>query len=461
MSPRARGLSARPLRVLVLVLLGAGPLLAGAVHEPVFVPLLAGCAIAGLWAEWRAQSAARGGREVPPLPGGRLLLALHALVLFQLVPLPPPLLRLASPGSFSFYAEPLLVPLAAWRPVSVSPPDTLRGLAFLAAFSLLYVAVFREMAENAWRRRLMLTVVATGVALTLVAFVQAVSPEPRMVYGLWRPQWDWAVFGPYVNRNHFAGYLVMAAPLAIGFALEAISRLREAWGRRRRGFLLLGESEGNAVLRCSAVVMVIVAGLLASRSRGGVSAFALAVLLMPLASRHRRITALAVFLLVGLGLAWIGVSDILSAFEVRGVKGSRLDLWRDMLPMVGRFPVFGDGWNAFATAFPWYQTVWKTEWIGEAHNDYLQALIDGGVVGAGLVGALLFVVFRAARAGAVRSPLDLGLLGALLGLALHEMVDFNGQIPANAATWIALAALAVSQPHGPHGRSLEARGAPA
>jgi O-antigen ligase len=131
---------------------------------------------------------------------------------------------------------------------------------------------------------------------------------------------------------------------------------------------------------------------------------------------------------------------------VRGVKGSRIDLWRDMLPMVPRFPVFGDGWNAFATAFPWYQTVWKTDWIGEAHNDYLQVLIDGGVVGAALVAALLAVVLRGAFARASRSPLDLGLFGALVGLALHGLVDFNGQIPANAATWIALAALAVAPP---------------
>ena len=242
--------------------------------------------------------------------------------------------------------------------------------------------------------------VGVGVALTVVAFVQAASPEPRRIYGLWRPHWDWAVFGPYVNRNHFAGYLVMAAPLAIGFALEAISRLRAAWERRRRGWLLLGESEGNAVLRGSAVVMVVVAGLLASRSRGAVSAFALAALVLPLVSRHRRRTALVVSLLVGLGLAWIGVSDILSAFEARGVKGSRLDLWRDALSMVPRFPIFGDGWNAFATAFPWYQTVWKTDWVGEAHNDYLQALIDGGAVGAALVAALLLRRLpRGARAG--------------------------------------------------------------
>ena len=88
MRPRGRADGARPLRVLVLVLLGAGPLLAGAVHEPVFVPLLAGCAAAGLAAHRRARHAAGEGRERSPLPGGGLLLALHALVLVQLVPLP-------------------------------------------------------------------------------------------------------------------------------------------------------------------------------------------------------------------------------------------------------------------------------------------------------------------------------------------------------------------------------------
>jgi O-antigen ligase len=120
-----------------------------------------------------------------------------------------------------------------------------------------------------------------------------------------------------------------------------------------------------------------------------------------------------------------------------------------MLPMVPRFPVFGVGWNAFATAYPWYQTIWRTEWIGEAHNDYLQVLLDGGVLGLLLVAGLLGAVFRGALARAPRSPLDLGLFAALLAFAFHEVVDFNGQIPANAATWISLAALAVAPVRDP------------
>jgi O-antigen ligase len=124
-----------------------------------------------------------------------------------------------------------------------------------------------------------------------------------------------------------------------------------------------------------------------------------------------------------------------------------------MLPMVRRFPAFGMGLDAFSTAYPWYQTIWRTEWIGEAHNEYLQALLDLGVLGAALIAGLLVLVFRAALRGARRGGRELGLFGALLGLALHNLVEFNWQIPANAATWVALAALALRAAPGDQSHS--------
>jgi hypothetical protein len=69
-------------------------------------------------------------------------------------------------------------------------------------------------------------------------------------------------------------------------------------------------------------------------------------------------------------------------------------------------------------------------------------------VGAALLAGLLLPVLRAALRGARRGGLRLGLLGALAGLALHNIVDFNWQIPANAATWVALAALALGDEPG-------------
>jgi O-antigen ligase len=443
-SKRSDDLAGDALRAGVLCILAAGPLLFGAVHEAAFVPLLVACGLAGLVSWSRTRWGQVHGASRTEVPGRRILVALHLLVLLQLLPLPPALLRILSPGSFAFYEDRLLIPpLTAWRSISVSPPDTLRALVFLAAFSLLYVTVFREFGSRSWRRRLLWTVIGVGLAITVVAFVQAVSPDPRKIYGLWHPLYDWAIFGPYVNKSHFAGYVVMAAALATGAALGALDRLRQAWRSRRHGWLALGGAEGNAFVRWAAVVMVLVAGLVASGSRGGVAAFGLTALALPFVSGRRRTTAIAVVLLAALGVAWIGLGGIIGAFETRGIKGSRLDLWTDMLPLLPDFPIFGVGLNAFSTAYPLYQTVWPGEWIGEAHNEYLQVLLDLGLIGALLVGPLLAMVFRAALRGAARGGFELGLFGALAVLAVHNLVDFNWQIPANAATWVALAALAL------------------
>jgi O-antigen ligase len=432
------------LRISILVLLAAGPFLAGAVHEPVFIPLLVGCALVGVAAWFRSRRAAREGGDVPPLPGRRLLLALHALVLLQLVPLPLPLLRFVSPGSHAHWTHVLLDPSGAWRPISVSPPDTLRGLAFVAGFSLLFLAVFHELGERPWRRRSMLTVVLVGLAITVIALVQSVSPEPRRIYGIWRPRWDWAVFGPYVNGSHFAGYLLMATALAFGFATENLSRLRAVWRRRRFGFLALGDREGNAAIRSAAAVVVLAAGIVAAGSRGAIGALLATAPILFVAARHRRRAALAIVALGGLGVAWIGLGGFFAALASRGIQHSRIDLWTDMLPMVPRFPLFGTGLDAFSTAYVTYQTVAKVgpDWIGEAHNEYLQVLLDLGAVGAILVAALLVIIFRSAFRRAGDSTVDLGLLGALAAVAVHNLVDFGWQIPANAATWVALAALA-------------------
>ena len=86
------------LRGAILVLLAAGPFLAGAVHEPVFIPLLAGCGTRRRRRLVPITTGGAKGRRLPPLPGRRLILALHALVLLQLLPLPLPLLRFVQPG---------------------------------------------------------------------------------------------------------------------------------------------------------------------------------------------------------------------------------------------------------------------------------------------------------------------------------------------------------------------------
>jgi O-antigen ligase len=441
--------------VLALLMLTAAPLAFGAVEESAWIPLLCGAFLLGL-ASFLRSARDRHAGEVLGLPGTRILLGLNALVLFQLVPLPPRVLAVVSPGSFSFYNDALILPLASWRPVAVSPPDTLRGLAFLAGLSAFYFAVCREFSRTLWRRRLAGTVVGVGFLITLIGLAQSAAGTTR-IYGLFQPRWDWAVYGPYVNRNHFAGYLVMAIPLGVAFAAEAVERLFRSWRRRRRGWLALGEPEGSAAIRRSAEAMVLVVGLLASQSRGGLMAFALSAALFTLAFRRRRVALLVIAAVAVLGVAWVGVGGLVRGFESRSLGTSRLDLWADALRMAPRFPVLGAGLNGFATAYPTVQTLRRGEWYGEAHNDYLQALLDMGIPGALAVLALVATLLRTAARSARRSALDAGLLCSVLASCAHALVDFNWQVPANAATAVALAGLVMGGDERP--RELTAAGA--
>src|SRR5262245_11497216 len=443
--PRDR--SGSVLRWTVLAMLAAAPLALGAVHEPAFVPLLLLSAAAGLLAFFRARRARARGRDVARLPGGRLLLALHALVLFQLVPLPPRLLALLSPGSFAMRNDIALLSIRSWLPISVNPADTGRGLAFLAGMSLLYVAVFRELGqEEEWRRRVAGTVAAVGLVLSVVGLVQAASLHPTTIYGLWKPRWDWGVFGPYVSKNHFAGYLVMAIPLAFAFAAEAYHSMKNDWARRRRGWLALGGRAGNTLVRYCALALTLVVGLLAARSRRGLTAFMLSAAVLSLVFPRCCQAAVVVLTIAVAVLAFVRTGFGRQNFALDALRLGRLDLWADAVRQLPEFPVFGAGFNAFGTSYLRYQTVATYEWYGEAHNEYLQALLDLGLVGAGLVAALLVLLFARAGRFAHYSALRAGLFGSLLGLALHNVVDFNWQIPANAATFVALAGLAMVEP---------------
>jgi O-antigen ligase len=448
------------LRLAVLVCLVAAPLAFGAVHEPASIPLLAVAYVTGLLSWARGHWARAHGEAQARVPGRRLLLALHTLVAFQLLPLPPAALRWLSPGSVAFREERSLVGLAEWSPISVSPPDTLRGLLFLGGMSLLFATVFREFDTSRWRRILGGTVVATALAITIEALLQAASPEPARIYGLWRPRWDWGVFGPYVNRNHFAGYLVMAIPLALGFTLRSLHELRASWGRRRVRWLALGERAGPATLWRASVALALLVGLLASQSRGGLMAWLASLTALPLAVRRRAATTALVLLLASAAVGWMGLAGFAQGFESRGIRASRVEFWSDALQLAPRFPLLGVGLNAFGTAYPPYQTFHKEIWWGELHNEYLQALVDTGVLGALLAAALLVRLFASALRGAARGAIEAALLGSLLASASHNLVDFNWQIPANAATFAALAGLAMRgaepTPAEPRGKPLDA-----
>jgi O-antigen ligase len=432
-------LAGNALRLVLLTALVLAPLLFGAFFPWVFGPLHAVAYASGLLLLWRSRRLEAIGGHVPPLPAARALVAFAALVLFQLMPLHPRVLRLVSPGTFEFHEKQMLVPLTTWKPISVSPADTTFGLVYFVGMVFLYLAVSRAFA-GVWRRRLMRTIVYVGMFMTLVALVQKASGTEKL-YGIMGINDSWAAFGPYFSRSHFAGYLLMPIGLALGATAENLAELQRAWTRRRVGWLALGDPVGSAVVRRGAEAMVLIVGLVAAASRGAFVGFVFLLLVFAALTRRKLLLAgIAAVALLGVG--WIGLDAIIQGFGTRGLEGSRLALWRDALRMFPDFPLFGLGWNAFGTAYYRYQTFWRPYFFQAAHNEYLDLLLTTGLVGAALALWALAELLPRLLARARLSPADAGLVAGLAGLACHNLVDFNWQIQANAATFAALLGLA-------------------
>ena len=430
---------------LLLSALAVAPLAIGSIHPAAYVPLLAVLYLTGVASWFRGRVARALGTDSPPPPGWKVLLGLHGVVAIQLIPLPPAVLGWLSPGSYAVCCIPPPGPQAPWSPVSVYPAETLRGAAFLGGMSLLYATVFRDFRQEVWRRRLCATVVGVGILLTVAALLQEASSEPRKIYGLLRPRVDWAVFGPYVNRNHFAGYLAVAVPLGLAFAVEALGEASRRM-RRRPFWRALGEHEASLVARRAVVALVPLVGLLASQSRGGVAALAASIVAFLLMLRRRWLALAAISLIAVTGLHLVDLSATFRAFETRGMN--RLAAWANMLELVRYFPVLGVGLNAFGFAFRPYQKVDLKSWYGEAHNEYLQILLDTGMVGLGLCLILLARLLASGRSQTGRDSLTAGIFGAVAASLAHALVDFNWQIPANGATFVALAGLAMARTPG-------------
>lgn len=249
-------------------------------------------------------------------------------------------------------------------------------------------------------------------------------------------------FGPYVNRNHFAGFAELVFPLAL---------VPLALGRVRR--------ERLAVVALFAVMPIV--ALFVSASRGGIVSFCvqlalLAYLLLRRRGLGKHVLSVAAVLLAGLLMVtWLGVGQILgrfSSFQSSEVtEGKRAAMRRGSWHIFLDHLLAGTGLGTFQIAYPSYETLYDGKIVNHAHNDYLEALAETGLLG-GFCCAWFLVVLLLKSLSRFREN-DFSFVGALqlsgmvacAGFLVHALVDFNFHIPSNLWLFLLMAHLATAE----------------
>jgi O-antigen ligase len=381
------------------------------------------------------------------------LLAAVLLIGLQLVPLPRGMMAIVSPGTVRTWDALSLQPRGLVS-ISVEPIATIEALAICVTA----VAVFwsaRELFRFHGVRRAIRTIALAGAIASFAGLLQR-KTGANLVYGFWQPleagAWP---FGPFVNRNFFATWVVMGIPLCTGYLL-ARQPSRERRDPRPLRTRLAHALDGRAIWLTTAIGLMTVA-LFASLSRSGVVGLAAVAIAGWAGARlrpgsHRLRWAAAGLAVVGSTVVLWGDLPGLATRVGEGPRERRA-IWRDTAPLIRDHWLVGTGAGAYARAMFLYQRTDRRYYDNQAHNQYLQIAADGGVL---LVIPAVVAVTTLAAAGFKRLRQDtsgmfwvrLGAAGGLCGVLVQGLWETGLRAPANAVLSAVLAAILLHRPLG-------------
>jgi O-antigen ligase len=359
--------------------------------------------------------------------------------------------------------SPLLPPLAVFSlivlgqwffHVTASSYNTrIELLLLLADLIILFLAVQAFRMLDDWRSFVWFGM-ALGFLVSIFGVLQHLTFNGKL-YWFREMHFGGIPFGPYANRNHFAGFVELIVPLAL---------VPLVLGRVRR--------ERWAVVSFFAVVPL--GALFLSASRGGMVSFGIELAVLALVMIQRRtagkhlLAGAAVLLLAVFMVTWLGVGQILQRFSslqsLETTVGKRASMRRDTWQIFMTHPLAGAGLGTLQVIYPPYETLYDGKIVNHAHNDYLEALAETGLLGglccAWFLGVLLSQSLMRLRQlnHSFAGALQFSGLVACSGFLVHGLVDFNLHIPSNFLLFLLMAHLATAEieplgsPSTSHGR---------
>lgn len=383
-------------------------------------------------------------------------------IAIQALPLPQDVLSVMAPRVHDQWLATLAGHEQRWVTLSLAPHATREALTLTLAYGIGFVLTLLLVRDERRLRQLMWAFVIAGTAQAGYGALMTLS---GVEWGFLSPKESYIgrATGTFINRNHLAGYLQLCLAMGLGLLIAEMSSWRLSRASRRAalrdGLMLVLSSK--TLLRLALIVMVL--GLVLTRSRMGNTAFAIAlfsVALFALMSRGlpRRTTMVVIASVVVIDVAvigaWFGTEKVVERISTTTMSNENrdevtqlaLEAWHD-------YPITGTGLGTFSKVFPAYRDSSVAAFYYEAHNDYAQFLLETGLIGTLTLGAFLLLTLTRAADRTLRakqrSSNAAGLAVIMGGTAylVHATVEFNFQIPANALGFMVLAALAWSPGH--------------
>lgn len=365
------------------------------------------------------------------------LLGALGLGLIQLLPLR----EITSAGSAAFGLS---------NTLSLDPHSTRLVLVQLATL-LIYFSATLVFVDTPRRLHVLVrTIIIFGFLLALFGLTQSFT-SPTKVYWI-RELNQSTAFGPFINRHHFAGYmeLTIALPLGLVFA---------------------GSIAKEKILLYLFVAGLMGVALVMTASRGGIISLVAEILFLITVTaiwrkqserRHRRssrikriaaragmATALLVSLFLGVMLLGgeFSIYRFIDSVNTDDPTTGRAHFWSVTLNIIKAYPYLGTGLGSYGVTYTQYDTRNGLFRLEQAHNDYLQVLSDGGIVGGVLALAFVVLLFykaivRAKSRDDFRRGVALGALSGCFGVLVHSFFDFTLHTTSNALLFLVLAALA-------------------
>src|SRR4030043_864956 len=394
------------------------------------------------------------------IPGIIPLMFFLAYMFIQLIPLPSGIIKIVSPETYNLYKETILInePLT-WVSLSINKKATLMEFFRITAYVAFYILTMQLLTKKNILKKTIAVIIVFASLLSFLGILQHVLSNNKIFWFRELTQGG-TPFGPYVNRNHYAGLMEMLFPLVLSLFLfykphvtynSFREKITEIFNRKRTNiYILLGFA---AILIGTSIFL--------SLSRSGIVSLCLSMIVFGVmfiakgTNRKRGIIIIIIFILIVLSVGWFGWGPIFERFErVKNAQGDiselKIEIWKESRNIINDFSVTGTGFGSFINIYPKYRTISGDGIADHAHNDYIKDFSDGGAI-AFLISVcfLLTLLYKSYRAFLKRHEiysiyLFIGSIAGIFSILIHSITDFNLHIGSNGLYFFFLLGLVVS-----------------